>query len=171
MAHARTACPVEYTGRRDGSSLLCTQQASTASNSSVLVQVTEACKQLARCIAATPACIGIAVAEPGALPALLRLVRCCNRSKPHTSLLAEALAALGPLARNAQGAAPGLAVTPCLLYMFSDGVTDSHSQCGGPANASGPLMKSAQPAALVTTYVAFNRTPLTLCLPDNVLNG
>lgn len=91
------------------------------------MQVTDACKQLSRCVSAMPACIGIAVAVPGALPALLRLVRCCNRSKPHTSLLAEALGALRPLARDAQGAAqtlnpgtlqnPLFAVSPCCLSM------------------------------------------------------
>ena len=77
------------------------------------MQVTEACKQLSRCVSTTTACVGVAVAVPGALPALLRLVRCCNRSKPHTSLLAEALGALRPLARDDQGAAPGLAAFPC----------------------------------------------------------
>jgi hypothetical protein len=92
---------------------------------------------------------------PGALPALLRLVRCCNRSKPHTSLLAEALGALRPVARDAQGAAPGLAVPPYIFstinYTFiqiyymstiSGGVTNSLCRCADLATASGPLMKS-----------------------------
>lgn len=68
------------------------------------MQVTEACKQLARCVSATAGCISIAVDTPGALPALLRLVRCCNRSKPHAALLAAALAALKPLTGSPQGA-------------------------------------------------------------------
>jgi hypothetical protein len=98
-----------------------------AKEESIAVQVTGACKQLSRCVTATSACIGVAVAVPGALSALLRLVRCCNRSKPHTSLLVGALAALRPLARDAQGAAqtlnpgtlrnPLFAVSPCYLSM------------------------------------------------------
>lgn len=73
----------------------------------VAVQVTAACKQLARCVSATAGCAAVAIATSGALPALLRLVRCCNRSVPHAALLAAALAALEPLARGIEGALGG----------------------------------------------------------------
>jgi hypothetical protein len=67
------------------------------------VQVTEACKQLTCCVSATAGCVSIAVDTPGALPAVLRLVRCCNRSRPHTALLAASLTALDPMSADAQG--------------------------------------------------------------------
>lgn len=69
----------------------------------IRIQVTAACKQLARCLSATAGCGAIAISTPGAVPALLRLVRCCNRSAPHAALLAAALATLKPLARNSSG--------------------------------------------------------------------
>jgi len=69
------------------------------------LQATAACAQLARCASAARACADVAVATPGALPALVRLVRACNRSRPHAALLAAALAALKLLAACADGGA------------------------------------------------------------------
>lgn len=69
------------------------------------LQATAACTRLARCASTARACADIAVATPGALPALMRLVRACNRSRPHAALLAASLAALKPLAACADGGA------------------------------------------------------------------
>ena len=107
--HSRTPSPsFVVTPCKACQRMRCPQcQVGTLSPMHYAVQVTEACKQLSRCVSATAGCVSIAVDMPGALPALLRLVRCCNRSKPHAALLATALAALKPLAADVLGEPAG----------------------------------------------------------------